>query len=141
MDFSKLTLFSTMKSKLEYHSARQSVLARNIANADTPDYQAQDVATPDFKRMAEHMGTPSAQKLPIMTTNAKHISASQPKGGFKIVARENTYELSPTGNNVVIEEEAMKVAENQAEYQKVLSLYRKSIDLFKTAIGRPGAGG
>ncbi len=52
--------------------------------------------------------------------------------------RKNTYETSPTGNNVVIEEEMAKIAENQAEYQKVVSLYGKTISMFKNALGSNG---
>ncbi len=136
MDFSTIPVFNVMKAKLGYMSARQAVLAQNIANADTPDYQAKDIASPDFKGMVAS----SAQNLPMNVTNAKHILPASDKMGLMAEKRKTTYERNPTGNNVVIEEEMMKVAENQAEYQKVLSLYRKSVDLFKTAIGRPSGG-
>lgn len=141
MDFNSIPLFSTMKVKLNYMSARQAVLAQNIANADTPDYKAKDISAPDFKQMMGQSGIGSAQNLPLSATSKKHISGGSGSGtDFQAEKRKSTYELNPTGNNVVIEEEMMKVAENQAEYQKVLNLYRKTIDLFKTAIGRPSGG-
>ncbi len=138
MDFDQIPLFSAMKSRLNYMSARQAVLAQNVANADTPGYRAMDVAAPDFKKM---VGAASGQ-LPMYATNKNHIvPAGGMPGNFASEKRKTTDEENPTGNNVVIEEEMMKVAENQAEYQKVLGIYRKSIDLFKTAIGRPSGGG
>ena len=141
MDFNNIPIFNVMKSKLGYLSARQSVLAQNVANADTPDYKARDIEEPDFKHMARTMANGTAQKLPMQVTNTHHLlgkgSASMMMHAHK---RPSTYELNPNGNNVVIEEEMMRVAENQADYQQVLSVYRKTIDLFKTAIGRPGGG-
>lgn len=134
MDFGSIPLFDVLKSKLAYMSQRQSVLAQNIANADTPGYQAQDVQAPDFKKMMAGAGD---GQLPMKTTNEKHFPGRNISGGsFSVINRESTYERNPNGNNVSIEEEMSKVAENQAEYQKVLNIYRKSVDMFKTAIGK-----
>ena len=33
---------------MQWHQARQQVLAENVANADTPNYQARDSSQPDF---------------------------------------------------------------------------------------------
>lgn len=140
MDFMGIPLFNVMKAKMNYISERQSVLAQNIANADTPDYQAKDIAEPDFKAIAMRASGGSAQKLPMAVTDSKHLAGSGKSGsGLAASKRPSTFELNPNGNNVVIEEEMMRISENQAEYQKVLSLYRKTIDMFKTAIGKQGA--
>lgn len=137
MDFASIPLFSVMKSKLGYMSERQSVLAQNIANADTPNYKAKDVKAPDFKSMVS--ASSGNQQVQIAKTNANHLSGTaMPSVGGHIITRDSTYELSPSGNNVSIEEEMSKIAENQSEYTKVLNLYRKSVDMFKTAIGKTG---
>ncbi len=139
MNFSDITLFNVMRSKLGYLAEKQSVLAQNVANVDTPDYRAKDVKEPDFRKLAQSMTQSPAQKLPMTMTSAKHMTMpAQHSATFEIEDRENTYEQNPDGNNVVIEEEMMKAAETQTEYVKVLNLYRKTVDMFKTAIGRPG---
>lgn len=133
MDFGSIPLFGVMRSKMAYMSQRQIILAQNIANADTPGYQARDVQTPNFKKMVAG----ASGKLQMKTTNEKHfLGLSGGTNNGRIIKRDSTYELNPNGNNVVIEEEMAKVAENQSEYQKVLSVYRKSVDMFKTAIGK-----
>jgi flagellar basal-body rod protein FlgB len=138
MDFTGIPLFAVMKNKLSYHSERQAVLAQNIANADTPGYQARDIAAPDFKSMA----FPATQKITMRQTDSQHFGASVSGVSiFKAEKRPKTYERTPTGNNVVIEEEMAKVGMNQSEYQKTLSLYRKSMELFKIAIGKSSGGG
>jgi flagellar basal-body rod protein FlgB len=138
MDFSSIPLFGLMKAKLSYMSEQQSVLAQNVANADTPGYKAMDVAEPDFKAMLKSGGSGAAQKLQLVATNEKHMGGGAGAASmFKAMQRPNTDELNPDGNNVAIEEEMAKVGANQAEYQKVLNLYSKTISLFKIAIGNP----
>jgi flagellar basal-body rod protein FlgB len=133
MDFTDIPIFKAMGSKLGYLSERQSLIAQNIANADTPGYRAQDLEKTDFSKAL------SSQQLAMRKTNKKHLDgAATAAGNYRIINRDSTYELNPTGNNVAIEEEMSKIAENQAEYQKVLNLYRKSTDMFKTAIGKTG---
>ena len=133
-----------MKAKLSYLSERQSVLAQNVANADTPGYKAKDVVPPDFLKMAKNSmpgvaGGGSVQKLHMTTTSSKHLAQNMASAtSLKVIKRATTDELNPDGNNVVIEEEMSKVAANQLDYQKVLNLYSKAITMFKTAIGNPG---
>jgi len=140
MDYSTIPLFTIMKSKLDYLSERQAVLAQNVANADTPGYQAKDVAAPDFKAMAQAAGGGAKGKLPMTITSSRDIQPISAAGASAVEKRHTTDELNPNGNNVVIEEELSKVATNQAEYQKVLNLYAKAISMFKTAIGNTSGG-
>ncbi len=141
MDFAALPLFNILKAKLNYASERQSVLAQNVANADTPGYKAKDVQMPDFAKMMGGMGGQSAQNLPMARTSAGHIAPMSSTGSMKLINRKMTDELNPNGNNVVIEEEMSKIAKNQGDYTTALNLYSKTISMFKTAIGSASGGG
>lgn len=132
MDFSNLPLFNLMKAKLQYSSERQAILAQNIANADTPNYRAKDIKEPDFKRMIEEQ---SGQQITMSMTHPGHVSNTGGGTRYRVEERASTYEQSPVGNNVVTQEEMMRVAQNQVEYQKVLQMYRKTVSMFKTALG------
>ena len=46
------------------------------------------------------------------------------------------YEVRPTGNAVSLEEEMMKVAANQMDFQAATALYTHSLNLIKTALGK-----
>lgn len=139
MDFSSMPLFNIMKSKLHYLSERQGVLAQNIANADTPQYRAMDIAAPDFKKMVGANG--AGGQLQMTTTSPQHLKGQAGGVGmFKLEKRKLTDELNPSGNNISVEEEMSKASDNQVEYQKALSLYAKTIAMFKTAIGHPNNG-
>ena len=59
---------------LKLSARRSEVLAANLANADTPNFKAQDV---DFKAAMAASGTSSAT-LPMVATQAGHIPLNQP---------------------------------------------------------------
>jgi flagellar basal-body rod protein FlgB len=72
-------------------------------------------------------------------TNKQHLVGTvAPAGEFDAKKTKKTYETAPVGNGVVIEGQMMKVSDTQLNYNMVVNLYRKHIDLFKTAIGRAG---
>lgn len=136
MNYTNLPLFTAMKAKLSYTSERQGVLAQNIANVDTPGYRARDVVPPDFKDV---LSRAPGSRLAMTMTSGQHLaSGAGSASGHRIVTRASTYEQSPVGNNVSIEEEMMRVSQNQSEYQRTINLYRKTIALFKTALGSGG---
>ena len=49
---------------------------------------------------------------------------------------KGSYEVRPTGNSVNLEDEMMKVAANQMDYQAATALYSRSLDLIKVALGK-----
>jgi flagellar basal-body rod protein FlgB len=129
-----------MKSKLNYLSERQVALAQNIANADTPEYKAMDVVSPDFAKMVKG-GPGGSGNLKMTVTSPAHIAKGLGETGeFRMEKRKSTDELNFNGNNVAIEDEMSKAAATQADYQKVISMYGKWITMFKTAIGNPNTG-
>ena len=44
--------------------------------------------------------------------------------------------MRPAGNAVNLEEEMMKVAANQMDFQTATALYTRSLNLIKTALGK-----
>ena len=51
MQFADLPLVGMLKQRMSWHQERQSVLAQNVANADTPNYRARDLKEPTFGAM------------------------------------------------------------------------------------------
>ncbi len=132
--FGDLKLVGLLKTKMHWHEARQQLLAENVANADTPSYRPKDLKPPRFEaELADHI--PS---LRVVRTNAMHIaSAAQAAGGDRFRPDEHDgWEQTPAGNAVILEEEMMKVAANQFDFQLASSLYSKSVGLIRTALGR-----
>jgi flagellar basal-body rod protein FlgB len=134
MDLSNLALFKTIGKKMGWLTQRENVIAQNIANADTPGFRALDIAPMSFK---ETLG----QKLQPATTSEKHlVAASSGKpGDAKVAAEKKPWEVSPSNNGVVVEEQMMKSANTAQDYQLMLNLYRKNVTMLRTALGRGGS--
>lgn len=133
MDLSRIPLFAALKTKMAWLNERQSVLAQNVANADTPNYRAGDLKPLDFKAL-----TAGAQSgVALATTDAHHIAASAGEGhaGFKADSAK-PFEVSLSKNGVSLEDEMMKVSETQASYEMAVNLYQKQVGMLRTALGR-----
>jgi flagellar basal-body rod protein FlgB len=138
MPISDIPILSMLRTRMQWHQVRQRVLAENVANADTPNYQARDLAPPDFQREL------SSASLALARTEPGHIGGGGGGGGGGGAggdARFSTdesarYDVRPRGNSVTHEDEMMKVASNQMDFEAVASLYTHSLALIKLAIGK-----
>lgn len=132
-----LKLFSFLKTKMQWHQDRQTVLAENVANADTPRYRPNDLKPMTFERELAVSGLGSVMPA---RTNVAHIKgAPMPKTQGRFDAADGTgWEVTPAGNAVVLEEQMIKVSENQFDFQMVSTLYSRSLGLLRTAVGRNG---
>ena len=132
MDLSKFPVFRMMSGKMHWLSSRQSVLSQNVANADTPKYQAKDLKEVDFQKAD---GASSFQ-VELARTHPSHYGRSGEKGDFQSTKDREPYETLPTGNSVVLEEQLMKVAQTKHDYELMTRLYRKHLQMFSIALGR-----
>jgi len=124
-----LPILSMLKTRMQWHQQRQRVLAENIANAETPRYRARDLAPPNFSSALQHVS------LTMARTDPGHL---EPIGGNTQFEddRSTRYEMRPRGTAVSHEEEMLKLAGNQADYDAVTSIYTHSLTLIKTAVGK-----
>lgn len=132
MDFNDIKIMSMAKSHMRYQTQRQKVLSQNIANIDTPNYKAEDLKPLDFGKLAEA----EAKRLELRATSPKHLGGFNPFGGpYREEELRDTYETSPTENNVVLDEQMANVNATQGQFQFSSSLYRKMNSLFRSALG------
>lgn len=129
MAISELPILSMLRTRMQWHQERQRLLSENVANADTPGFRPHDLAPPNFD-------SPPPARLSMMATNPLHLIGTAGAGSRFEPERNAAYETRPTGNAVSLEDEMMKVAANQMEYQAATTLYSKSLGLVKTALGR-----
>ena len=132
MDPKRIGLFDLAERRLAWADRRQAVLAQNIANADTPGYQPKDVVPLDFSGHLQKLAAVEPER-----TNPLHLVGTiPPKDPIDSKKQKKPYETKPAGNSVVIEEQMMKMSQTQADYNEMVNLYRKHLDMLKTAIGR-----
>ncbi|WP_299817040.1 flagellar basal body rod protein FlgB [uncultured Roseibium sp.] len=132
MAVTDLPLFQALKSKMRWHQARQGVLAENIANADTPGYGAREVKAYSFK---DHLSR-GALALSTDTTRAGHITGNISGTKDAKIEEMDSFEVTPSGNSVNLEEQMMKITENQMDYQAATTLYTKGMGLIRTALSK-----
>ena len=131
MAVSSISIFQALSDKMRWHQARQGVLAENVANADTPGYIEKDLNPYSFEDQLKSVAT-----ITTSTTSPMHISVSSDGGAGGFASQSSPFEITPSGNGVTLEDEMMKVASNDMDYQAVTSLYSKSMAILRTALGR-----
>jgi flagellar basal-body rod protein FlgB len=125
MDLSQLGLMNGITSKMSWLVQRQSLIAENVSNADTPDYRAKDLVPFSFKN--------TLKKLMPTKTDSNHISLVS-TGDTKEALDRGEFEIKPDGNGVSREHQSMKGAQTAADYQLVTNIYQKTVGLLKMAV-------
>jgi len=141
MDITSIPIMNALKKQMNWLNTNQSVISQNIANADTPGYHAKDLQKNDFSSLVSELsGGQSAGRgsVNMRTTNARHMNASGVAGDEATVKKAKNSEEALNGNSVVLEEEMLKLADNQMKYGMVVNLYKKNLGLLKIAMGKSG---
>jgi flagellar basal-body rod protein FlgB len=124
-----LTLLDLASEVARNATARHRVIAENVANADTPGYRARDIK--DFSSIVKESFTARA-------TRPGHAGFDVEFGGR--ARTPQTFELalspSPNGNTVNIEDQAVRAAQAQGQYNLALAVYGKAIDILRLGLGR-----
>lgn len=132
MAISDIPGLSALRTSMQWHQQRQRLLAENVSNADTPNYQARDLLRPN----AETLAKGARPGLTMVRTDPGHVGFSTGDNTRFALDRKASFETRPTGNAVNLDDEMLKVASNQMDYQAATSLYTRSLGLLKTAIGK-----
>lgn len=128
MDPSRADPIALAEARLRWLERRQQVLARNIANADTPGFTPSDI-TPFAQHLAR-AGVGLAVTSPRHIRADPSVAASRPDRRFA--------EAAPNGNAVSLEEQAIRVAETDTAHALATALRRRFMDMVRTALGRQG---
>ena len=115
---------------MSWMSRNHDVVANNIANADTPDFKAKELKPIAFgKQCGAQVGA-----VQVSRTSPAHMTGLASSGSGKVRVDRDTYEISSTGNSVILEEQGVKIARNAMDYQLATSLYSKSVGMVRAVI-------
>lgn len=134
-----IDLFRLTGDRMRYLTERQTVIARNIANADTPGYQAQDTTPFTFDSALLSTATSGATAghaaaLTLAATEPGHIASTPPSAATQPGSKAIAYGEKPDGNTVSLEEQMVKSADIGNEFALADAAYTKSVTLMKIAI-------
>ena len=110
---------------LGLRSQRMEVLSKNIANADTPNFKAQDI---DFMKVLQ-----GAKDEMVNTTNKKHIPMLSPETSNGLMYRI-PFNVAFDGNTVEMNVEQAKFGQSAVEYQTTLSILENRVSGIRRAL-------
>ena len=80
--------------------------------------------------------SPGSGKLSVARTSAGHAGGPQ-RVSARVVERADS-ETTLDGNQVVLEEQMIRVAETRMQYDAAIGLYQKGLQLMRLAARPPG---
>lgn len=124
---------SLIERGLDYSSARQGALADNIANVDTPGYQRKDAS---FEQVLAAANDTSGVGAPLtgLTSDPGHIPIGPQSAGAIEVDTDSSGPMRIDGNNVDMDAEMAKLAQNQLYYQTLTELAGRQFSDLKYVI-------
>lgn len=138
MTLDQIPLFAMLKGKLGYLNDRQHLIAQNVANADTPGYSPTDLKPFTIPTALMAPAAAGGGGMSATRTNGAHISTKTPaKSSWKQTTTADS-EVRLDGNQVVLEDQMMKMTEARLDYDAAISLYQKSVTMLRLASRRPG---
>lgn len=118
-----LSILKVASAMAQHAAMRHRVLSENMANADTPGFKARDIPAFDPKEALKQARRNAAEGQPF----ASPVDNLRP---FEV----ETYESSPNGNTVSVQEQMVSATDAQAQHQAALTIYRKSMDLLRLSV-------
>ncbi|MGG3842380.1 flagellar basal body rod protein FlgB [Anoxybacillus kestanbolensis] len=115
--------FQILEQGLNYSSLKQKVIANNIANVDTPNFQAKDV---QFR-------TEFHQALQAYRTDPRHFEFKGSTNKF-FMTTKNDLVYNHNKNNVDLDQEMSDLAQNQIYYNALVERLNGKFNSLKTVI-------
>lgn len=143
MDLSGIPLFSLLQNKLGYLGEREKLIAQNVANASTPGFTPKDLKP--FDQQPDLKPKPDAGAKAQLAQVGSGVSLAGPAGASK-ADRPKAYasvdapdsETTLDGNQVVLEDQMMKMSEARSDYDAAIGFYQKAMGMLHLAVRKPG---
>ncbi|KUJ77972.1 flagellar biosynthesis protein FlgB [Ruegeria marisrubri] len=127
--FSDLNVFKLAHAVATHAGQRQAVIARNLANADTPGYQPREIEA--FQAAYSQGG----RRMRMSATREGHMNVEAQDGQawaeYTLESRQDA-----NGNGVSLEEEMLKAVDVKRQHDRALAIYRSSLTILRTSIGK-----
>jgi flagellar basal-body rod protein FlgB len=122
---SPLYVFQLASQSAQWLSARQSLIATNVANANTPGYRAVDLQP--FSAVLD------STQITMATTNPAHMTATQADFTSSRVVESDSADETLSGNSVNLEQEMIKLGDVNRAYSMDTNIKRAIHQLMMSA--------
>ncbi|MDA7430203.1 FlgB family protein [Primorskyibacter aestuariivivens] len=127
--YQNLEIFRLASAMAGHAAQRQSLVARNIAHADTPGYQAQDLLP--FKQIL-HLGDAEPG---LKATRTSHLHGASPTATPQ-VRTDPSAANEPNRNSVSLETEMVRAVEIKRHHDRAIAIYKSSMTILRSSLGR-----
>jgi flagellar basal-body rod protein FlgB len=129
MDPTRIGILDLARRRMAWAEQRQALLAKNIANANTPKFRPSDLPAFAATMSALHAASPErTHPNHLSGTNAGATGASTVRSGLR----------NPDGNAVALDQQLTKVADTETTQALTTTIYKKYMGLFAIALGKGG---
>ena len=111
-----INFFSLASQQNRWLSVRQSVIAQNVANVNTPGFKALDVEP--FEAILDSTG------IEMRKTRPNHLSPSGLSGKEAETEENGKWQVVHSGNSVALEEQMLKAGEVAGAYARNTSVFK-----------------
>ncbi|MEM6481207.1 MAG: FlgB family protein [Pseudomonadota bacterium] len=127
--FENLDVFRMAHSMAKHAGARHTVIAQNMANADTPDYAAHDI-----EPFAEiYKG--NTDQVHLKATRGSHMHGVHENQPFSKIDRKDAVS-DPNGNSVSLETEMMHAVQTKRQHDRAMMIYKSALTILRAAVRR-----
>jgi len=123
---SQLYVLQLASQSAQWLSARQSLIASNVANANTPGYRALDLQP--FSAVLD------STQVTMVTTNPAHMRPTQEEFASARVVESDSSDETLSGNSVNLEEEMIKLGDVNREYSMGTNIKRAIHQMLMSAL-------
>lgn len=119
-------LFGLSSRRAEWLANRQTVVAENISNVNTPGYKAKDIQG--------FSDTMQSTQLAMAGSSPFHLAAASGRNVEVEERPENSWDITHSGNSVTLEQEMLKSGEVSAQYTLNASIAKAFHRFFMTSV-------
>lgn len=124
--------FQRLQGGLDAASKRQSVLANNVANVDTPNFKRSYV---NFESILQQQESGLKPTLNAKLTDSRHFQfGNSTIVPAAVVSTDETTSMNNNGNNVDMEREQALSAENQLRHDSYVQQLNSQITMMRTVV-------
>lgn len=124
-------IINLLETGLDTLSLRNKVLSNNIANVDTPNFKRSDVNFEEALRSAMN-SQGEGDTLPLRRTSPKHLPSFRTQNSY--IVQENSTTYRNDGNNVDIDLEMTRLAENTLQYNALTTALTSHLNLLRQVV-------
>lgn len=119
-------LFGLSSRRAEWLANRQTIVAENISNVNTPGYKAKDIGG--------FSDTMQSTQLAMAGNSSLHLTATSGRAVEIEERPENAWDVTHSGNSVTLEQEMLKSGEVSAQYTLNASIAKAFHRFFMTSV-------